>query len=53
LKSLTEADVLKEIKIAMDPVLEPLENESHVSVPCGGGVDSSFLGAYLAQRDKK
>ena len=52
-KSLTEADVLKEIKIAMDAALEPLENEPHVSVPCGGGVDSSFLGAYLAQRGQK
>jgi asparagine synthetase B (glutamine-hydrolysing) len=52
-KSLTEADVLKEIKIAIDAALEPLENEPHVSVPCGGGVDSSFLGAYLAQRGQK
>ena len=52
-KSLTEAGVLKEIKIAMDAALEPFENEPHVSVPCGGGVDSSFLGAYLAQRGQK
>ena len=49
-KSLPESTVLLEIKKAMDKALEPLENEPHVSVPCGGGVDSSFLGAYLAQR---
>jgi asparagine synthase (glutamine-hydrolysing) len=49
-KSLSESALLLEIKKAMDKALEPLENESHVSVPCGGGVDSSFLGAYLAQR---
>ena len=49
-KSMTESAVLLEIKKAVDKALEPLENEPHVSVPCGGGVDSSFLGAYLAQR---
>jgi asparagine synthetase B (glutamine-hydrolysing) len=49
-KSLSESALLLEIKKAMDKALEPLENELHVSVPCGGGVDSSFLGAYLAQR---
>ena len=49
-KSLSESALLLEIKKAMDKALEPLENEPHVSVPCGGGVDSSFLGAYLAQR---
>lgn len=52
-KSLSEAALLVEIKKAMDKALEPLENEPHVSVPCGGGVDSSFLGAYLAQRGQK
>jgi len=49
-KSMTESAVLLEIKKAVDQALEPLESEPHVSVPCGGGVDSSFLGAYLAQR---
>ena len=49
-KSLSESALLLEIKKAMDKALEPLENEPHVSVPCGGGVDSSFLGAYLAKR---
>ncbi len=49
-KSLSESALLIEIKKAMDKALEPLENEPHVSVPCGGGVDSSFLGAYLARR---
>ncbi|MGB1262274.1 MAG: asparagine synthase-related protein [Cognaticolwellia sp.] len=49
-KSLSESALLLEIKKAMDKALEPLAHEPHVSVPCGGGVDSSFLGAYLAQR---
>lgn len=49
-KSLSESALLLEIKKAIDKALEPLAHEPHVSVPCGGGVDSSFLGAYLAQR---
>jgi len=52
-KQSNEATLLKGIEKALNKALEPLDNEPHISVPCGGGVDSSLLGAYLAARGQK
>ena len=52
-KKSSEATLLKVIEKSLDKALEPLDNEPHISVPCGGGVDSSLLGAYLAARGQK
>ncbi len=40
-------EMLKEIGEVLDEALTPLQNPQPLAVPCGGGVDSSLLGAYL------
>ena len=50
LERLPRDAVLGEVRAALEEALAPLQKLPHVVVPCGGGVDSSLLGAYLAAR---
>ena len=47
------ADTANEIDEALAESLAPIRAYTRLAVPCGGGVDSSLLGAYLARRDHK
>jgi asparagine synthase (glutamine-hydrolysing) len=42
--------VLHEIRDALDEGLAPLQDRGRLAIPCGGGVDSSLLGAYLSRK---
>jgi asparagine synthetase B (glutamine-hydrolysing) len=50
LRRLSLDDTLKEIGEVLDESLAPLQNSEVLAVPCGGGVDSSLLGAYLKRK---
>jgi asparagine synthetase B (glutamine-hydrolysing) len=47
LEACSSLEVLTEIGAALDEALAPLQTLESLAVPCGGGVDSSLLGAYL------
>lgn len=53
LQDLSEKDSLSEIEQALEVAIEPISNWPEIVVPCGGGVDSSLLGAYLAKKGHK
>lgn len=44
---------LKEVEATLEASLQPLLSAERVAVPCGGGVDSSLLGAYFAARSPR
>jgi hypothetical protein len=46
----TQDDTLREVSEVIDDAMGGCASEPNVAVPGGGGVDSSFLGAYLARR---